>query len=187
MAAEDTQSVEKKKLRTFSRSAVLTASSILVAVAVMLSVLWIGDSGNEDLLSLHQIQGGFVCEIQRDSAAWSSVFVLVADGNDSNGYKLVSDTLDDGQWVEVDFGVKSVGDLWLSFRVIDLKGDGTMGRGDSIIVTAVGSTEFPSDVVYRFMLWIGQLAISGTEYTMDFWFEGEELVTSSLETRWYPA
>jgi hypothetical protein len=178
---------QKTRSRTRRLNILLATASVVVAVILLSVLLWPGGDDEGDLFSLNQIEGGFVCEIQRDSSSWSRVYVWVDDGDYSGFFALGNDILEAGQWAIADYGEVQVNTLTLSLFVIDVKGDGEMGRGDSIIVTAVNSTGFSSDVAYRFVMWIGNLAISGTEYSMDFRFVDGTLVTDDLETKWYPA
>ena len=183
----DSQSNVNEKNRSRRLNILLIIASVVVATIVLSVLLWPGDGEKGDLFSLSQIQGGFVCEIQQDSSSWSRVFVWVYDGNNSGFCALDNDVLGAGQWAIADFGEIQVNTLTLSLFVIDVQGDGDMGRGDSVIVTAVNSTEFYSDVAYEFVMWVGNLAISGTEYSMDFRFDDGALITDDLETKWYPA
>ena len=82
----------------------------------------------------------------------------------------------------VDFGDAPIYNLTLSFFVIDIEGDGEMGRGDSTEAAAANSTEFPSDVASEFVMWIGKLAIYGTEHRMSFWCDDGALFTGDIET-----
>lgn len=169
------------------RRLLIAIASVSVAAVVLIVLLWPGSADeDETLFTLEQTQAGLVCEILRDSSEWSSVYVWVTDGNDSGGVLLDSSTLEGGEWATAEYCLVSVGELMLSVSVIDVEGDGSMGRGDSIIVTAVNSSEFSSTQVYEFGLWIGHLAIYGTEYRMSFWFEDGMMTTGNLEIRWYP-
>ena len=181
MATMGYKEAAKKPDRRFSKKVMLATASIIIVLAVILSVLWLGGD-EDDLYRLGQVQGGFVCEIQRDSSAWPSKWAKISDGNDSNLTSLGSEILGTERWAVANYGELPVGNLILSIYVIDIEGDGEMGRGDSIIVTAVNSTEFSSNVIYEFRLLVGSIAVSGVWYAMSFWFEGGRLVTGPMNT-----
>jgi len=174
----------KKSSRMLSKKVLLATASIVIVLAVILSVLWLGGEENE-LFSLSQIQGGFVCKIRQDSRTWLSQTIWIGDEHDGDARNLRSDDLGDGLWAIEEYRDLSIGNLVLHLYVIDVEGDGKMGRGDSIIVTAENSTDFSSNATYEFGLWVGTLAISGTEYTMSFWFEDGVMYTGNLESKWY--
>ena len=88
-------------------------------------------------------------------------------------------------WAIEEYGELSVGSTILRLYVIDVEGDGVMGRGDSIIVKAVNSSDFLPNATYEFRLWDGLMDVSGTEYKMSFWFENGVLRTSDLESKHY--
>lgn len=177
----------KKTNRASTKRTILAAISVLVTITVILSVLWLG--GHEDeLFSLSQVQGGILCSIHLDSTNWSYKYLKIDDGASGASvfWSLDTTNLSTGTWAVEVYDPQSLGDLLLRLHVIDEEGDGKMGRGDSIIVTALDSTEFSPDLTYSFALWQGHLAISGVEYRMEFWFENGQMVTSPMETTVYP-
>ena len=175
------QETARKPPVELSKKVKLATASIVIVIAVIFSVLWLG-SDDDDLFSLSQIQDGFMCDIRQDHSSWSSKQVAITcDASGGNWWYLANGNLDTGLPAIEEFQQLPVGDTTLQLYVIDVEGDGMMGRGDSIIVKAVNSSSFLSNATYDFILWSGLLAVSGTEYRMSFWFENGGLETGPLK------
>ena len=187
--------VEKKESRQsdMSRRKKVIASAIVIVlvIAVILSMIWLdgNDDGpffgsiDDDLFSLSQAEGGVKCTILRDTSwSWNYTTVQIElQGYDSACWNLCYTNLSTGSWI-VDAGdVQLLGDTFLRLHIVEAEGDGRIGQGDAIVVSPLDSAEFLQDEVYRFALTRGNLAISGTEYWMNFWFEDGDFETGPME------
>ncbi len=184
MKLEETPAIHglSKPRRVFTRNVLLAAVSVLIAVTVLLSVLWLG--GNEDeLLSLSQVKGGVKCAILRDTSYhWKYTTVHIEQqGIDSVWWNFYYTNLSTGSWIAEAGDIRLLGDTALRLYVVEAEGDGTVGREDIVVITTLDSTEFSPDTVYSFALTHGSLAVSGTEYRMDFWFEEGVLETGPMK------
>jgi hypothetical protein len=185
MAMQSHPDTGKKTNRAYTKRTMLAAISVLVTITVILSVLWLG--GHEDeLFSLSQVQGGVLCSIHLDSTNWTHKYLKIENGDRNAFWSLQSANLSAGTWAVEEYELQPLGDVLLRLHVIDAEGDGRMGQGDSIVVTASGSAGFSPDLIYSFALWQGHIAISGVVSKMSFWFEDGQLATSSMETIVYP-
>ena len=180
----------KRFLRVFTRRMALMAISVFIVVAVILSVLWL--AGREDrlvgdldeLFSLSQVEDGIQCTILLDmQSSWEDFNVHInQEGLNAAWWGFRSTNLSTGVPVVEDCGNQSLGDVILRLYVFDIQGDDRPGRGDSITVTTLDSTEFLSDTIYSFAIMRGPVYISGTLWSMDFWFDDDQLVTGPMVT-----
>ena len=185
MVTKSHQDAMEKSNRVFSKKVMLAAFSVLVVIAVILSVLWLGgDEG--DLFSLNQVHGGILCSVHLDSTNWTHKYLKIENGDRNVFWSLQSANLSAGTWAVEEYEPQPLGDVLLRLHVIDAEGDGRMGQGDSIVVTTSDSAGFSPDLIYSFALWQGHIAISGVVSKMSFWYEDGQLATSSMETIVYP-
>lgn len=159
--------------------------SIIVALAVALTLLWHPESKDERF-SLSQIQDGIKCTILRGLGSWGYSSVEIDDGTDRVAWNLGDPSLCRGVWTAAEFEIQQLGNMAVRLVVVDLEGDGNMSHNDYVVVTTVNSTGFMPNVLYKFTLGHGFRAISGVFLEQSFRFEDGKLVTGEQETTVIP-
>ncbi len=127
--------------------------AVLVAVAITSAAFSASVAGlfQEDQV-LTEVTGGVAWELSvEDGSAfglWSSIDVVLGDGEDSVAWDLSEERLDAGTWVADVLPTMDLGGLNVTLTVIDWSGDGRAMIGDSIMLTASGGGSFEDGRTY---------------------------------------
>jgi hypothetical protein len=105
---------------------------------------------------------------------WESFRLSMYQGDSVVGWTFQNDGLDDGAWSALSLGTKTLGDLNVSLTVVDMTGNGIVGLGDYVVVTAQDGTTFSDGTVYS-LYWKTNRTIAWTGWEVSFVFQDGHL------------
>jgi len=130
---------------------------VAMLVAFMLVSLFLVLYDNDflrDQPPLDAVEGGVVLELFRGSSLvkvgdWEYFRLSLNDSESHVGWAFQNSGLNGGVWSVLSLGKESLESLNVSLTIIDRLGDGRVGSGDKLVLTAQDGTSFAEDVVYR--------------------------------------